>query len=224
MIRAVLFDVDGTLYRQGPLRARMLAELLGLALRRPADGVRVLRTLRVFREERERLRTGPVGHVPLERLQYEVVGRAMAVDPDWVRAVVEEWMLQRPLRHLRPCLRPGVAALVEACAAQGLRIGAFSDYPPREKVEALGLGCWFELHLASTDPDVDAFKPSPRGIVRACERWEISPGECLYVGDRLDVDAEAARSAGAWFALVGDLLGRRGGALRELREVVGCNE
>ncbi len=38
-------------------------------------------------------------------------------------------------------------------------------------------------------------KPSPEGILRACEILGVSPGEAYYVGD-LRIDAEAARAAG----------------------------
>ena len=46
-IRAVLFDVDGTLYRQRPLRLLMAAELCALAFRHPRGAS--FRSGRLFR-------------------------------------------------------------------------------------------------------------------------------------------------------------------------------
>src|SRR3982751_1211188 len=57
-VRAVLFDVDGTLYRQRPLRLRMAAELGGLALTRPLRAPAIWRTLSAYRRAQERLRSG----------------------------------------------------------------------------------------------------------------------------------------------------------------------
>jgi len=201
VIRAVLFDVDGTLYRQSPLRAFMLLEILAYGAFRPASGWKVAGTLSVFRRERERLRGKGGGTEPLERLQYEVVATRLRTTPEYVKAVVEEWMFRRPLRYLRFCKRPGIEPLFEACADLGVRVGAFSDYPTKRKLEALGVSPWFDLHLAGTDPEINAFKPSPRGILHACALWEIDPRTCLYVGDRPEVDGVAARNAKARFAL-----------------------
>ena len=40
-----------------------------------------------------------------------------------------------------------------------------------------------------------AFKPSPRGFLAACARWELDPADVLYVGDRVDADAAGAAAA-----------------------------
>ena len=39
--RAVLFDVDGTLYRQGPVRRAMMTQLVRAYLSKPSAGVSV---------------------------------------------------------------------------------------------------------------------------------------------------------------------------------------
>src|SRR5262245_50993723 len=56
-LRAVLFDLDGTLYSQRLLRALMLTELLALPLRRPFSCWRTWRTISAYRSAQESLRT-----------------------------------------------------------------------------------------------------------------------------------------------------------------------
>jgi len=58
MIRAVLFDVDGTLYHQPPLRLLMAGELGTASWVRhaPWNVPRLWRMLSVFRDVREELR------------------------------------------------------------------------------------------------------------------------------------------------------------------------
>ena len=55
-VRAVLFDLDGTLYRQKPMRALMALELATLAFRRPLQAPVSWRVLAEFRKAQEQLR------------------------------------------------------------------------------------------------------------------------------------------------------------------------
>src|SRR5262245_65396484 len=55
-IRAVLFDVDGTLYRQRPLRMRMAAELGSLFFTQPLRAPSIWRALSAYRATQETLR------------------------------------------------------------------------------------------------------------------------------------------------------------------------
>ena len=55
-IRAVLFDVDGTLYRQGPVRRAMVARLAGAYWRRPGEGAAWHALLGAYRRAQEDLR------------------------------------------------------------------------------------------------------------------------------------------------------------------------
>src|SRR5262245_16824787 len=69
-IAAVLFDLDGTLYRQGPIRALMALELATLALRSPLRAPVTWRVLSEFRRAQETLRgQATEGGAGLEQLQ-----------------------------------------------------------------------------------------------------------------------------------------------------------
>ena len=103
-----------------------------------------------------------------------------------------------------------------------MQIGAFSDYPTREKLEALGLKHWFDLHLCSTDPEINIFKPSPEGIHLACRTWRLTPEKLMYVGDQAHIDGVAAAAAGARFVLVGQSQNREHFAVRDFFELAGC--
>lgn len=203
-IKAILLDVDGTLYRQGPLRCRMFVELASFTARRPSAGLRVLRILHAFRRMRENLRGILPAGISCEALQFERPAATLGFPVLEVRQVVEDWMQARPLPHLRRYARPGLAPFLVACREHGVTVGALSDYPAREKLAALGILQFFGLVLCSTDPEIDAFKPSPAGVLSACRTWSVAPHELLVVGDRAAVDGEAARTAGSAFVLVGD--------------------
>jgi putative hydrolase of the HAD superfamily len=57
--------------------------------------------------------------------------------------------------------------------------------------------------MSSSDPRVGAFKPNPRGFLKACERLRLHPREVLMVGDRPDTDAAGAGAAGMPCVIIG---------------------
>ena len=205
MIRAVLFDVDGTLYHQRSLRLLMAREL-GIApwfQGAPTHVPRLWRALSAFRRVREELRTLGRPDEPLVRLQYTRAAERAGVSVSQMEAMVTEWVYQRPLKHLPRVVRAGMAEVLEELDARGVRLGAFSDYPVAEKLDAMGLRARMSLELDATAADINAFKPHPRGFEIACAGWGLRPEQVLYVGDRVDVDARAAAHAGMPSAIVG---------------------
>jgi FMN phosphatase YigB (HAD superfamily) len=205
-IRAVLFDVDGTLYHQAPLRAAMALELAAHAAsgRLGFPARRVARALSLFRTVREELRAiRPPAATPLSRLQFEEPARRLGESPTFIQIVVDEWMFRRPVKYLRYARRGDVMSLIGGLLQRGVKLGVFSDYPAHDKLHGLGLSDPFSLVLCATDPEIDAFKPHPRGFLHACRRWGLDPAEVAYVGDRADVDLAGAEAAGMPGYLVG---------------------
>jgi len=203
-IKAILLDVDGTLYRQGPLRRQMIKEMLAHVLRNPIYGWRDIRIIYSFRKERENLRKVSLrDNLALESLQYRLVAEKLGVSDVLVRQIVQEWIYQRPLKYLKACKIPGLDDFLKTCRQLGLRIGIFSDYPAQEKLKALEIAHWIDLVLCATDPEINAFKPSPRGLEVALKRWQLSSKEVLYVGDRPEVDGKCAMALGVPFVLIG---------------------
>ena len=206
---AVLFDVDGTLYHQGPLRAAMAAELLVAPVfqRGPRESIRLWKMLAAFRKARERLRANEATSQSLESLQYEYAAESVNVPVGRMREAVGEWILTRPNRYLPLVRRKGLRETLAWLRARDIQVGLFSDYPTRSKAEALGIAGSVSVHVCATDVEVNAFKPHPRGFLVACQQWAVDPATVLYVGDRSDVDAEGARRAGMSCVLVGRAAG-----------------
>jgi FMN phosphatase YigB (HAD superfamily) len=198
-IRAVLFDLDGTLYDQRRLRRRMLRELVAYCAAHPLQGPRACRALAEYRKGQEALRSGEVG--PNTQIQWAADRTGLSVGE--VARVVDEWMFTRPLKHLPTCRAPGTLELVEWLDRHDVEMGILSDYPAMEKLRALGVHERFSVVLCATDPEVSALKPHPRGFLRACERWRLDADEVLVVGDRVDADAAGAAAAGMPCVLVG---------------------
>jgi FMN phosphatase YigB (HAD superfamily) len=205
MIRAVLFDLDGTLYRQAPLRVLMAGELAVLPWlhRPPQDVPRLWKVLSAFRKVREELRALDRPSESLERLQYTATGDRVQVPVEEVETAVREWMFERPLKYLRRVARPGLQQVMTGLGALKLEIGVFSDYPVAQKLDAMGIRHLVGLELEATQPGINAFKPHPQGFLMACQHWGLAPSEVVYVGDRPEIDALGASAAGLHAVIVG---------------------
>ena len=213
-IRAVLFDLDGTLYRQAPLRRLMAMELLTLPLSGPLKAPRRLRALRAYRGAQEQLRNGSAWLAEggsrasaeggaVAQAQLALASRASGLPDAEVAALVDEWMQQRPLKHLARCRMPGADALLAFLRERAVPVAVLSDYPAVEKLRALGWADRFDFVLSAADPEIGRFKPDPRGFQRACTRWGLPPRDVLMVGDRVAVDGAGAAAAGMPSAILG---------------------
>jgi phosphoglycolate phosphatase/putative hydrolase of the HAD superfamily len=200
-VKALVFDIDGTLYRQPPLRRAILLRLLAMMAVRPAHGWRTVRVLREYRRAQETLRLA-AAETDIAEAQISLTCDRTHVDRRSVVDCVRRWMDEEPLALLPRYVQPGLLEFLRACKARGLCLAALSDYPAQAKLEALGVADLFDVVLAAQDPDIDVFKPNPRGLLVALERLGSTPSETLYVGDRIDVDVPTAEAAGVGCVIV----------------------
>jgi putative hydrolase of the HAD superfamily len=189
-LRLVVFDVDGTLYRQRPLRLRMARDLLLHALlRRDLATLSVLRTYRHKREE--------MGDAQVEGFDARLVDEtatATGRSPEQVRAVVSHWIDRHPLPYLRACRYAGLVELFAGLRRHGKTIGVLSDYPAVAKLAALELAA--DHVIAADDPGIGMLKPHPRGLETLIHRAGATPATTLLIGDRAERDGLVARAAG----------------------------
>lgn len=203
-LRALIFDVDGTLYDDRLVRRAMFNRLMWLCVRTPAEGVPTVRALRAYRRAQETLRGLPQQFSDIAGAQLQAAAAATRVPADRVRVYVARWMEKEPLSFVSDARRDGLSELLSAGRRRGLRIAVASDYPAEKKLDALRLGNFIDTIVCAQQPDVQRFKPDPRGLLVALERLRVSAAEALYVGDRPDVDAVAAARAGIRCVIVGN--------------------
>ncbi len=192
-IKGVIFDLDGTLYSQPRMRMLIVKDMVLYYVLHPTHigQLRIVFHFRRIREEHE-FRGGNI-----EKTQYELTATRLRVTEECVRKVVDKWIMVEPLKHLAKCKLPYVDRAFAHLKTKGKGIAIVSDYPVREKMRSLGLEA--DVSVCATDPDVDCFKPNPKGLLVAAAKLGLSPQECLVVGDRDEKDGEAARAAGMVF-------------------------
>ncbi len=205
-LKAVILDVDGTLYHQRPVRRAMFWRLLRACVRHPVQGFITLRVLRAYRRAQDALRAPGREGGDLSMAQERLAAAWTGVEPRLVRERVARWMEQESLASVARSVREGLLDFLQAARHSGLRLGVFSDYPPARKLEAMRVAHLFDVVVCAQDTDVQRFKPNPRGLTVALRRLGVEKHQALYVGDRPEVDAPAAHAAGIPCIIIG---GRR---------------
>lgn len=179
LLSAVFFDFDGTLADTAPD--------LGHAL------------------NRQRTNRG-LDPLPIEQIRTQasagargLLGLGFSIKPEdpgypEMREEFLEFYTQR-LCH-ETCLFPGVETLLEQLNLRGMPWGIVTNKPARftyPLIEQLGL----QQGVASIvcGDEVAHTKPHPEPLLIACDKINVSPAECIYLGDDLR-DVKASLSAG----------------------------
>ena len=197
-ICCLIFDLDGTLYRQAPVRRGMLLRLLLHCGRHPKDGLRTISFIRHFQRAQEELR-----HSGASADQLKLACRRARVATSWGLNCIEHWFNERPLDLIAQSIYPELPKFLERARTAGFTLAVVSDYPAERKLRALGILDFFSSVVSSSDSRVGCFKPSPNGIRIALEELRVPASRALYIGDRPEVDAEAAKRADMSCVIIG---------------------
>lgn len=195
-IKGVLFDVDGTLYYQFPLRIIMAAYLITANILHPLELLRKIKIIFAHRSAQEQLRFSMDENQVSASDQIALTVSKTRETSDYVKSTIREWMEEKPLPFLCFCRRRGLLKILGNLKKNGFILGVFSDYPALEKLKALGVDGYFDRIICSYDSNVTGFKPDTNGFLVAAKAMGLKPSQILYVGDRIDIDGKGARKAG----------------------------
>lgn len=195
--KAILVDLDGTLYYQLPCRIYMAWCLLCyyvFHLNRAKD----LLIIKEYRSVREKGTDDESDDI--EELQYQVVADKLKVNKEQVREVITKWMLEAPLTSLVRFRDSVLMSSLTTLRQQGIKVVVYSDYPVTDKLKALE----FESDAAyySGDENINALKPSPNGILYILESMKLDKKDAIMIGDRMEKDGMAAKTAGVDFCIL----------------------
>jgi len=207
--RAVVYDVDGTLYPLWPMRFYMLREMAWRLANSPMRMLRELRILQVYRSMLDRLRGQAAGDAGVSDPQLHAAARKLGMESADIHDTVHEWVARRPLRFLPRIEKTELIETITMLHRRGVPQGVYSDYPPDNKLAALGLAGCFQAVIWSGQRDVGEFKPSAKGFTEIARLLEVEPSEVVFVGDRARRDGRGARSVGMQFLHIRDFTRQR---------------
>ena len=201
MVKAIFFDLDGTLRHNLPAGGEFFADhaiRLGLHATEE-DRLRAMRWEHYYWANSPDLKADKKAY-PDDKVFWGRYARRQLValgasneQADELAPQVTEYMAQayKP----QSIVPDDVFQLLPALkGAYTLGVISNRDKPYSEEIASLGLASFFELVLAGGD--VRMWKPEPYIFIHACERLNIAPTEAVYVGDNYFADVVGARRAG----------------------------
>lgn len=103
--------------------------------------------------------------------------------------------LERKYHYLKPY--PGVVDTLRKLKQQGFKLGVVSDgYRVKAWMRLNGAGLDSYFDAVVTYEDTGKRKPSKEPFLHICEELEVSPEECLMLGDWPERDVQGGRLAG----------------------------
>ncbi|NKF22648.1 HAD-IA family hydrolase [Solimonas marina] len=198
-LKAVLFDVDGTLADTEALGHRPAYNRafrhLGLSFR---WGPKLYRKLLKLPGGRERLKFYVQHYRP--DLEGEAAEAEQNLDA-WVAKVhtLKSHYFRRYMRHGRVPLRPGIARLMREARGSGVRLAIVTNASLKTLRPVLkysmGPELAAEVEIIASGEEVDHKKPAPDLYQLAMRRLNVGPDECVALEDS-EMGLEAAAAAG----------------------------
>ncbi|MCD8362127.1 MAG: HAD-IA family hydrolase [Lachnospiraceae bacterium] len=222
MIKSVIFDLDDTLYSYQDAHAIALAELSVYAEQELGIPREEFPGLYQSRLEAAQKLMGNVAatHNRLLRAQMILEDRGLPLHPHALRMCDIYWDsflgAMKPFAEAQDTL----AALRE----RGIRVGIGTNmtaYMQLKKLEQMELLPLVDFYVSSEEATAE--KPAPAFFARCVQKASCRAGECLFVGDSLEMDVRGALDAGlhaVWFRPEGLVLEEKVTQIIKLLEVM----
>lgn len=188
MIRALLFDMDGTLIRTEDVKAHAYVEAVERVLGLPEPDDRVLNVYRTVagasREVVSQTLVDQLGLEPALRPWMAQYGVASAPEVlTAIRTQLYEQAIADP-KDLRAIQNLDVVTVFCQAKEQGYATGVATSSRRADAVHILSaLDMLDRLDVVLTHEDVARRKPDPEIYVLAARKLGLSPGECLVIED-----------------------------------------
>ena len=199
-IKAVLFDWDMTVGAAlGNISAieRTSALLRHVGLNYSHEVISTARNERQTRIE-QGLLPGPIAPQTKEGLiVYYQQLLSLLRHPEALPSLAEE--IYTAYAHLPFVLYPDTLPALRALAGQAVQLGVISNHSPHIRpVIETHLGEFVRPEHIVISGEINLYKPGRAIFLEAARRLDLPAGQCLYVGDNLEVDAIGAVTAGGY--------------------------
>lgn len=199
-IRAVGFDIDGTVYPSTALYIRMLPRaIVSFKLMRAFSAVR--KELRLLNPTLPYQSAPPASLDSFHRFQAGLVAKRLGGDPEASYEAIKRIFYHESFEPFdRIALFPGVRDCLAVLRAEGLKLGALSDFPCERKIALMGLSEAFDVTMTSEETGL--VKPDRASFDRLAASLGVANEDMLYVGNSEAYDVRGAAAAGMKTALI----------------------
>lgn len=187
MIKAVAFDIDGTLYNSFSFSLRCLPFIIKNLCFMIHFGI-VRKEIRTINKN---LSTGD----EFFSFQAELLAKRLKWSPEYTKSFIEEnvYIAWKELFKKIPPYKDALGT-VKVLKNAGLKIGILSDFPPEQKNDIWGIARLSDVILGAEY--CAALKPAKKPFLKLSEQLRVSPKEVLYVGNSYKYDIIGAKNVG----------------------------
>lgn len=182
-IKAVAFDIDGTLYADW----RLYTRISGYFLKHLFFFIQYNKVRKVLHQ------TAPLAD--FYEYQSRLLAKLMFTTPERAREKIED-ICYEGLKPYFVKIKPykQVYETIYALKSAGLKIAILSDFPPEQKGRVWGVRSLCDVCLGSEE--IGALKPSKYAFGTLAQELHLAPEEILYVGNSIKYDVRGANYAG----------------------------
>ncbi len=192
--RAIIFDLDGTLYKKKGLGKWFFLPM-----------VRHAHAMVIYKRHRELLMNSDFGtYEELQEALYRNIENSSRKKRENMAALEDKFhrILMKNLKK-RCRGRDGINQVL-AKLSESMPLSCISDYQEvPERLDLLGIDAKHFTYMASS-PEMGALKPAVRPFLAAASAMGVEPRDCLVVGDQDDTDGAAANQLGMGFLKIGE--------------------
>ena len=194
-IKAVIFDFDGTLY-----------DFKGLPKNLVFSSLHNILKINAVQKVRRKLKGIDFSSSDEYKLDFfkelKVLGGFKNEDDaiNWYKNVYMVKMILVLTKKYHK--RPDVEKVINILKSKNIKVAIYSDYGMlKERLCAIGLNNDFISSIDGifSSEDFGCLKPAKRGFLEVAKKLNVSPENCLMIGDRKDTDGEGAFSANMQF-------------------------
>jgi putative hydrolase of the HAD superfamily len=181
-IKAVAFDIDGTLYADWRLYIRIVFYF-----------IKHFSFFTKYNKVRHILhQSAPLAD--FYEYQARLLAKIMYTTPEHAKDEIEK-VCYEGLKPYFVKIKPYKQVYETVCAfkSAGLKIAILSDFPPEQKGRVWGIRSLCDVCLGTEE--VGALKPSPYPFGILAQQLNLKPEEILYVGNSIKYDVRGANNA-----------------------------
>lgn len=222
MLRAVIFDLDDTLYEYEPLHRTALAKLSEFTCRKLCISERQFQEAFAWgRDETKRLLCN-TGASHNRMLYCQKALEYLHQSPTCLALDMYETYWNYMLEHM--CLNDGAEELLQYCENRGLEIGICTDltaHIQHRKLRKLGLSN--HVNALVTSEEVGMEKPNAAIYELMLSKLRVLPQEAVFIGDSLEKDVIGPMQSdinAIWLHDKGDGIHTTASSLRKVRDLL----